>query len=194
VPNSATTYYDDDELREALSHVNSYRTLHEIYGLFYGCMAAAKRVDSSRYLPLVYDVDSEDNISAEDSEKVHRNLISLWNFIARWKPQDEPFSFPDQTYADTAQGLLEHAADDISLIQFFKKGFEMAAGQGSPGIATAMRDLESVTMELQHYAEMYEAVEPEAEVKNLKASEQKFEELEVTIGRCIARVTAMRKK
>ncbi len=194
MPNSSTTYYDDDELREALTLVNSYRTLHEIYGLFYGCMAAAKRVDSSQYLPLVYDVDNEDNMSAENSEKVHNNLISLWNFVGRWKPQDEPFSFPDQVYSDTAQGLLEHAADDMALIEYFKKGFDMAGMPQSPAIAAAMRDLDAVTGQLQHYAEMYEAVDPEAEVKNIKASEQKFEELEEAIARSIARITMVKKK
>jgi hypothetical protein len=194
MPNSPSTYYDDDELREALRKINSYRTLHEIYGFLHGCLAVSRHALFTQYLPLLYDVEHGDNISsAADTEKVRANLLSLWNFIARWKPIEEPFSFPEHDYPETAQGLLEHAADDLSLIQYFKQGIETAKAKEqeySPSVKEAMQNLEQVKTRLQNYAELYETIEPDAEVKDPKASEQKFQELEDTIGHSIARVAS----
>jgi hypothetical protein len=197
VPNSPTTYYDDDELREALRKVNSYRTLHEIYGFFHGCQAASKQASFAQYLPLIYDVEHGDNISAADAEKVRTNLLSLWNFVARWKPIEEPFSFPEHDYPDTAQGLLEHAANGLSLIHYFKKGIEAAKVKEqdySSRVKEALQRLEFVTTQLHNYAELYEAIEPDAEVKDPKASAQKFQELEDIIGQSIARVISELKR
>jgi len=191
MPNSPTTYYDDDELREALGNVNSYRTLHEIYGLFYGCAMSGMHTGPARCLPDVFDAEHSDNVSAEAVEILRNNLMSLWNFVTRWKPAEEPFFFPDQDYPNIAQGLLEHVADDVSLIESFFQGLDPAGKQEkdlSGAVKEALHDLAELKKQLQSYAELYEAVDPEAEVKDPQASRKKLAELEEIIARCITKI------
>lgn len=193
MPNSPTTYYDDDELRDALTHVNSYRTLHEIYGLFYGIRAGSTQAKPKQYLSLIYDIEHRESVSAQAIETVYNNLLSLWNYVTRWKPEEEPFAFPDQDYPSTAQGFLEHTADDLSLILFFRKGLALSVVQEkqySNKVRGALDEISEVEIHLKNYQEMYESIEPEAEIKNPRVSEKKFQELEDTIARSIANITA----
>src|SRR3990170_3640253 len=106
--NTLTSYSDDNTTREALERVGSKRTLHEIYGLFYGGIAAPDPADPEEYLPVILEEDTNAPVSEEDAENLKGNLLSLWNFIARWKPEKEPFYFPEQEYPDNFQGVLQH--------------------------------------------------------------------------------------
>ena len=111
--------------RETLTKVGSERTLHEIYGLFYGGMAAPDPADPGEYLPVIFEEDPAAPVSEEDAENLRHNLLSLWNFIARWKPEEDPVYFPEQGYPATFQGVLQHLTDDLSLVQYFIAGLNL---------------------------------------------------------------------
>ena len=102
--NTLTNYSDDNLTREALTKAGSERTLHEIYGLFYGSLAAPDPADPAEHVPVIFDDEDASQVSEEDAENVRDNLLSLWNFIARWKPEKDPFYFPEQEYPATLSG------------------------------------------------------------------------------------------
>ena len=115
--NTLTSYSDDNITREALAAVGSKRTLHEIYGLFYGGMAAPDQADPEEYVPVIFDEKVASPVTEEDAENVRANLLSLWNFIAGWKPEEAPFYFPEQDYPDNYQGVLQRLTDDAAMVQ-----------------------------------------------------------------------------
>ncbi len=95
--NTLTSYSDDTITREALTKAGSERTLHEIYGLFYGSLAAPDPTDPAEHMPVIFDDETASEASEEDEKNVSDNLLSLWNFIARWKPEEDPFTFPSKS-------------------------------------------------------------------------------------------------
>lgn len=123
--NTSTNYSDDNALREALDGINADRTLHEIYGLFYGCMAAPNVALPAQYLALIVDEEHAATASAAATSVVQDNLMSLWNFIGRWKPDEEPFYFPDREYPFTSRGLRQRMAEDLLLINYFITGLKL---------------------------------------------------------------------
>jgi len=123
--NTSTNYSDDNALREALEAIQSDRTLHEIYGLFYGCMAAPNIAEPEQYLAMIFDDEHAATASAAESVSARDNLMSLWHFINRWKPEEEPFYFPDMAYPSTDQGLRQRMGDDLSLINYFITGLNL---------------------------------------------------------------------
>ena len=147
--NTSTSYSDDNATREALRKAGSERTLHEIYGLFYGCMAAPNAAAPAQYVPVIFD---EDTASEDDAENARDNLLSLWSFIASWKPEEDPFYFPDLEYPDNYQGLLQHLTDDVSMVQYFIAGLNLGGTEEkdfSEDAVDAMHELAEATARLQ---------------------------------------------
>jgi uncharacterized protein YgfB (UPF0149 family) len=185
VVNTLANYSDDNATREALRKVESERTLHEIYGLFYGAIAAPKVADPAQYVTMIFDVDSAGDASEEVSAEVHANLMSLWNFIARWNPEEEPFYFPETDYPDTAQGMRQRAHDNISMINYFITGLKLGGTEEtdfSEDAIDAMHALAEASTLLQKEAEAKKTADP-------KASAELQEDLEEFMADSFARVT-----
>ena len=183
--NTLTNYSDDDATREALRKVDSERTLHEIYGLFYGAMAAPKLADPAQYVTMIFDVDNAGDVSEEVSAEVHVNLMSLWSFIARWNPEEEPFYFPETEYPATVQGLRQRALDNISMINYFITGLKLGGTEEtdfSEDAIDAMHALAEASTLLQKESEAKKTADP-------KASAELFEDLEEFMADSFARVT-----
>jgi len=185
VVNTPTNYSDDDATREALRKVDSERTLHEIYGLFYGAMAAPKIAEPSQYVTMIFDVDNAVDTSEEVSAEVHANLMSLWNFIARWNPEEEPFYFPETEYPAMAQGFRQRALDNISMINYFITGLKLGGTEEldfSEDAIDAMHALAEASTLLQKEAEAKKTFDP-------KASTELFDDLEEFMADSFARVS-----
>lgn len=183
--NTPTNYSDDDATREALRKVDSERTLHEIYGLFYGAMAAPKIAEPSQYVTMIFDVDNAVDTSEEVSAEVHANLMSLWNFIARWNPEEEPFYFPETEYPAMAQGFRQRALDNISMINYFITGLKLGGTEEldfSEDAIDAMHALAEASTLLQKEAEAKKTFDP-------KASTELFDDLEEFMADSFARVS-----
>ena len=190
--NTLTSYTDDNITREALRKAGSERTLHEVYGFFYGDMAAPNAADSAQYVPVIFDEDTASHTSEEDAENVRENLLSLWNFIARWKPEEEPFYFPDMAYPDNYQGLLQHLTDDVSMVQYFIAGLNLGGTEEndfSEDAAYAMHELAEATARLQKNITLCGTFDPVAADEDPDSTTKMLDELEDILADCIARVT-----
>jgi Uncharacterised protein family (UPF0149) len=183
--NTSTNYSDDNALREALASVNADRTLHEVYGLFYGCMAAPNVAEPAQYLATICDGDHTAAASASEAAGVLDNLMSLWNFIARWKPDEEPFYFPDVAYPATTQGLQQRMADDLSLINYFISGLKLGG--------TEENDFDDDAIDAMHaLAEAATLLQKQIEYKktsDLKTATELIDDLEDFMADSIARVS-----
>jgi hypothetical protein len=190
--NTLTSYSDDTMAREALGRAGSKRTLHEIYGLFYGGMAAPDPADPEKYLPVIAGEDTDVPVSEEDAENLRGNLLSLWNFIARWKPEADPFYFPEQEYSDNFQGLLQHLTDDLSLLQYFIAGLNLGGTEEddfSPDAVDAMHELTETSERLQKNIAVAAKLEPAARDDDPDSTAKMLDEIEDILADGIARVT-----
>ena len=150
--NTLTSYSDDNITREALTKAGSERTLHEIYGLFYGSLAAPDPADPAEHAPVIFGDEAASQVSEEDDENASDNLLSLWNFIAEWKPEEDPFYFPERDYPDNYQGVLQHLTDDLSLVQYFIAGLNLGGTEEidfSEDAVDAMHELTEASARLE---------------------------------------------
>ncbi len=118
-------YCGDAEMIRLLEKAGARLSISSIYGLFYGCLAAPHMVAPSQYMPMIFGEEDTSHDSMEETQKIFGNLMSLWNFLAEWKPEKEPVAFPDIRYADTYEGITQRLKDDYSLVEYFIKGLDM---------------------------------------------------------------------
>ena len=195
--NTLTSYTDDTVTREALAKVGSERTLHEVYGLFYGGMAAPDPANPEEYLPVIFEEDPASPVSEEDAESLKNNLLSLWNFIAQWKPEEDPFYFPEQEYPDNYQGVLQRLTDDLAMVQYFIAGLNLGGTEEddfSEDAVDAMHELTEASARLEKNITVCAALDPAAGEGDPDSAATMLDEIEETLAGCIARVTIGLKK
>ena len=192
--NTLTSYTDDAAVRGALAKVGSERTLHEVYGLFYGGMAAPDPADPGEYLPVIFEKDDPEaaQVSEEDAKILKNNLLSLWNFIARWRPEKDPFYFPEQEYADNYGGVLRHLTDDRALLTYFIAGLNLGGTETedfSKDAIDALHELTEASARLEKNIDLCAALDLKAADDDPDATAQMLDEIEEIIADGIARVT-----
>jgi hypothetical protein len=190
--NTLTSYSDDNRTREALTKAGSERTLHEIYGLFYGSIAAPDPADPAEHVPVIFDDEAASQVSEEDEKDVSDNLLSLWNFIAQWKPEEHPFYFPEQEYPATYQGVLQHLTDDLALVQYFIAGLNLGGTEEidfSKDAIDAMHELTEASARLEKNITLCEALEPTAADEDPDSTAEMLNDIEDILADGIARVT-----
>jgi hypothetical protein len=190
--NTLTSYSDDNQTREALTKAGSKRTLHEIYGLFYGSLAAPDPADPDEHVPVIFDNEAA-SPSEEDADNVRNNLLSLWNFISKWKPEEDPFYFPEQEYPATYQGVLQHLTDDLALVQYFIAGLNLGGTETedfSQDAVDALHELTEASTRLQKNIEVCAAFDPKATDDDPEGTTAMLDEIEDILADSIARVTA----
>jgi hypothetical protein len=190
--NTLTSYSDDNLTREALATAGSKRTLHEIYGLFYGSLAAPDPADPAEHIPVIFNDENAAPVSEEDTEEARVNLLSLWNFIAQWKPEKDPFYFPEQEYPVTFQGVLQHLTDDLSLLQYFIAGLNLGGTEESDfseDAIDAMHELTEAAARLEKNIATCGKLDPTATDDDPDSTTQMLDEIEEIIADNIARVT-----
>jgi len=188
--NTLTSYSDDNGTREALAKAGSERTLYEIYGLFYGCMAAPDPADPDELVPVIFN-EEEAQVSEEDENNARDNLRSLWNFIARWKPDKDPFYFPEQEYPDNYQGILRHLTDEAAMLQYFIAGLNLGGTEAddfSEDAVDAMHELTVASARLEKNIAVCAALDPTAD-EDADSAATMLDDIEDILADGIARVT-----
>jgi len=172
-----------------LAGIGSPCSLHEVYGLFYGCLAAPDMVMPSQYIPLILGDDVAFG-SMEDANNLIKNLMGLWNHIAGWEPWNEAFTVPVVEYPVTIAGIKERTEAWHSLIGYFLKGLVLGATCEEDFTDDAVDALETLG-EAQALLEKY----PEVLVRDTGSGEEELQktmkllsELESAIGECIGRI------
>ncbi|OGW48372.1 MAG: hypothetical protein A2078_13655 [Nitrospirae bacterium GWC2_57_9] len=190
--NTLTKYSDDNLTREALEKAGSERTLHEVYGLFYGSLAAPDPADPAEHVPVIFDDEDASQVPEDDAENVRANLLSLWNFIAQWKPEEDPFYFPEQEYPADYGGVLQHLTDDLSLVQYFIAGLNLGGTEESDfsdDAVDAMHELTQASARLQKNIAVCEALDPTAADDDPDSTAKMLDDIEEILADSIARVT-----
>jgi hypothetical protein len=191
--NTVTSYSDDNQAREALARAGSKRTLHEIYGLFYGSLAAPDPADAAEHGPVIFD-DEEASpvISDDDAENARMNMLSLWNFLGKWNPEKDPFYFPEMEYPDNYQGLLRHLKDDRGLVQYFIAGLNLGGTETedfSSDAIGALHELTEALTRLQKNIDLCAALDPLAADDDPVSTTTMLDDIEEILADGIARVT-----
>jgi uncharacterized protein UPF0149 len=189
--NTLTNYTDDNLTRQALTKAGSERTLHEVYGLFYGSLAAPDPADPDEHVPVIFGDDAAPQVSEEDVKDASDNLLSLWNFIARWKPDKDPFYFPEQEYTGNYQGVLQHLTDDLALVQYFIAGLNLGGTEEddfSGDAVDAMRELTEASARLEKNIAVCQALDPTAADEDSDSAAKMLDEIEDILADCIARI------
>jgi len=184
-------YCGDVKMEEYLMKAASKLTLAEIYGLFYGCIAAPHMVKFSQYYSIIFGEEGSDFESMEEAKDIIGNLMSLWNILTGWKPGEEPFSCTDIEYPDTHVGLMQRVKNDLALVKYFIKGLDMGNTNEDDFSEDGLQALESLGKAntlLTKYAELFEIKEAEGD-KDLERTLSSINKLEGVVADCIARIT-----
>ena len=194
--NILNDYCGDMQMADFLERAGARLSLSQVYGLFYGCLASPHVVEPSQYMPLIFGDDKGTPDTLEETTSVLGNLMPLWNLIAGWNAEKEPFYFPDIHYSHTRGGIIKRVEDDCSLIDYFIKGLDMghvAEADFSKGGMEAMKSLSETSMFLSKYSELLENEEDRDTVQVQKVLEA-IMELENMAGDCIAGMNLSLKK
>jgi uncharacterized protein len=181
---------DHAVIAKILRKIGSDHTLHEIYGLFYGCAAATHPVPPSGHLPIIFDPENMDFASEQDAKTLLVKMTTLWNMIATWDPGGKDFYFPPTEYPATVHGGLTRSEDLVSFVHYFIKGLDMGGTEErdfSADASAALRDLAELTQNMEQYIELLEKsdnVPPETLREELEVIER-FEQIAAD---CIGRV------
>ena len=187
----AQEYCGDAAMRKLLIKVGSSRTLHEIYGLFYGCVGAPYMVVPSRYLSVIFDGKEPDVESVEEARRIIGGLMALWNILAGWQPEEETFYFPELSYPATLEGLKMRVRDDRSFREFFMKGLDLGETKDedfSGDALGAMEHLAGLAAYLRQYEELLET-ENTGKEEPAEKSLELFDKMEDSLVLGIAQIT-----
>lgn len=181
---------DHEVITRSLRKIGADHTLHEIYGLFYGCAAAPTMVMPSRFIPLMFDPKDAVFDSEQEARALLDKLMTLWNKIAGWDPHGKDFLFPPTKYPMTVHGLLTRSEDLVAFVHYFIKGLDvggMHEGNFSSEVTAALRDLADLTGGVGLYIEQLEKAHNVSE-KVLQEGMEQINGLEPIAADCIGRV------
>jgi uncharacterized protein YecA (UPF0149 family) len=182
----------DEDISLGLRKIGSPRTIHEIYGLFYGCAAAPSMTMPSQYLPLVFDPEKAVFDSEEDARILMTGLMELWNQIAGWRPGMKTFYYPIRRYPDGKPGVLQRGRDIDSFVEYFIKGLDIGKTieHDFPEDALdALKGLGEITAYWKQVEPMLEASKDEAG-KEIEQTADMLDKIERVAVDCIARIHA----
>lgn len=186
--NPEDEYCGDEVMKKLLKKGSSKLTIFEVYGLFYGCLAATNLVKPSQYMPLILGEEASFE-SDEDLNKFFSNLMHLWNILAGWEPENDPFILPETEYPATYDGLKQQTNDDASIMRYFIKGLDIGGTDETDFSEDALKALESlarINLMLSKYAELKDAETQEDKVE--KKTRVLIEKAERVVFDCIARI------
>jgi len=182
-------YCGDEVIRKVLKKAGSKLTIYELYGLFYGCIAATNMVFPSQYIPMIFDGNEASFKSIEEANKILDNLMSLWNNLAQRKPGIDPIVFPDVKYHNTYSDLKQRIKDDYSLIKYFIKGVDVGGTEESDFSEDGIKALESLSGASVFLIKFEELLEKEKGKKDIETTSASINKLEGVAADCIARIS-----
>lgn len=184
-------YCGDTLMREYLKKAGSKLSISEIYGLLCGALAGPNVVMPSKITPMIFGEEGGDFQSIEEAKEVMGNLMSLWNIIAGWKPESEPFFYPESEYPKTDAGLKQRVNDNLCFIDYFIKGLDLSVTDENDFSEDGLQAFESLGKAnalLTKYAELIEMKDEEGD-KEFERTIDSIDKLEGLADDCIARIT-----
>lgn len=179
----------DGAMSEYLRKANSKLTIFEVYGLFYGCLAAPNLVMPSWFYPLIFGEEGAGFESEEEATEIVGNLMSLWNVLAQWRPGKDRFIFPDAKYPMTDNGMAQRTKDDYSLIEYFVKGLDLGETRENDFSEDGVDALKALS-ETQAFLDKYgELIEKEPLDDDTEETLRAISGLENIIADCVARIS-----
>lgn len=185
-------YCGDEAMRESLEKSGSKRSLYEVYGLFYGCIAAPHMVRPSDYLALILGAENDRKPfgSLDDANKTLGNIMSLWNRIASWKPEEGKYLYPDTEYPETLDGVKQTIQGHLAFMNYFIKGLDLGSMQESDmtgDVQIAFKDMATVSTMQEKLLELFER-DKTAKESDIAESRKHVVQLEEVMIHCIVRI------
>jgi uncharacterized protein len=185
-------YCGDKTMEDVLGKCGSKRTLYEVYGLFYGCMAAPHMVRPSDYLEHILgkEEDRKPFESMDDANRTLGNIMSLWNIIAGWKPEEGGYFYPDRSYPETLDGLKQTIQGHLEFMNYFIKGLDLGGLQErdfTGDVKEAFTDMATISSMQEKLLELFER-DKTAKASDISESRQHVVQLEEVMFHCIARI------
>lgn len=184
-------YCGDAMMEEYLKKAGPELSLSEIYGLLCGALAGPNMVMPSKLTSMIFGEEGGDFKSMEEAKEIMGNLMSLWNIIAGWKPESEPFLYPDIEYPETHTGLMQRVNDNLCFIKYFIKGLDLSVTDENDFSEDGLQALESLGRAnalLTKYAELIEIKDEEGD-KEFERTIDSIDKLEGLVDDSIARIT-----
>jgi|GEM_PF-603501 len=181
-------YCGDERMSEYLRDISSPLTIHQVYGLFYGCLAAPRLVRPSQYVPWILGEEGAFE-SLEDANEFLADLMGLWNHLASWDADKRPAEFPALEPPVTNEGLKSYIEHRAALVTYFTKGLDLGGTDGSdftPEGFQALEDIARSTALLEAYLKLQERQPLSSE--EIRAAYESIRKSESIIGDCIARI------
>lgn len=181
-------YLSDEKISESLRKVGARCTLYGVYGLFHGCVAAPGMVMPSSYISLILEGDDVEFESREEAVEFFYNLMTLWNRIAHWEPEAEPFLKPTLEHPETLSGLKVRGEEYEIFISYFIKGLHLGGiveSDFTEDALEALKSLSDVQGSLRRYSDLDSDIASDGMLEEAIHGMNKLEE---TIGDCIARI------
>ncbi len=182
-------YCGDKRMTKHLRDISSPLSIHQVYGLFYGCLAAPRLVRPSEYMPWILG-EEEAFESLERANKFVSDLMGLWNHLASCYADGHPARFPalePPVSNDDLKSYIEHRS---ALVTYFTKGLDLGGTDESdftPDGLEALEDLATSTGFLEAHLEI-QARQPLSR-EEIRAAYDNVGKLELIIADCIARVS-----
>ena len=114
-------YPGDHVFEEKLNKAGAKISLDELYGLFYGCIAAPYPVMPSSYMPLIFGKEGMTVTSLEEANQVLGHLMALWNRLLA----SESLIFPHKAFPQSLEGIREKIAGLRGRVKYFVKGLDL---------------------------------------------------------------------
>lgn len=188
-----SVYCGDKTMLESLEKCGSKRTLHEVYGLFYGCISTPHMDRPSDYLDLILGrEDSKPFASLNDANRTLGNIMSLWDFIASWKPEQGEYFYPDTEYPVTLDGLKQSIMDHLAFMNYFVKGLDLGGLQEpdiTEDVKIALKDLATASTVQKKMLELL-VRDKTARDSDIAESRKHVAQLEEVMIHCIARINS----
>lgn len=183
-------YRGDERLSEQLREIGSPRSLPEVYGLFHGCIAAPHMVVPSQYLPLILGEAGATFKTKDEANEFLGGLMALWNRLAGWNPETEPFIGLSSDHPDTLQGLKARMTHYDSFITYFVKGLDLGGTQESDfsdDARDALRSMSEAQAFLRQFSILLQTTKA-GEDADFQESCESTRKLEEVVVDCIARI------
>ena len=182
------TYCGDERMSEYLRSISSPLTIHQVYGLFYGCLAAPKVVRPSEYMSWIVSEEGEFE-TEEDANEFLANLMGLWNHLASWEADEHPVQLPGLERPATNEDLKDYIEHRTALVTYFTKGLDLGETDESDFTPDGLQALEDVCRSTA-LLEAYLTIQKKQSLsrEEIRGAYENIRKLEPVIGDCIARI------
>ncbi|MFQ5882541.1 MAG: SEC-C metal-binding domain-containing protein [Candidatus Methylomirabilales bacterium] len=181
-------YPGDHVLDEGLNKAGAKIILDELYGLFYGCIAATYPVMPSAYMPLIFGEEGMRIAPLGEANQILGHMMALWNhLVAR-----DPLTFPHQAVAGDLGGLRDKIARLRGRVKYFVRGLDLGGTNPDRDLSedglSAIQSLAEGEGWLEKIDELI--LQDKGQSEDLVKTAGMVDQLEDVLSDCMARIIA----